>query len=228
MVSKIKEIFKTLLFVILFVVGQYLIMFLFMLFYMIMNSTTNINDLNYIDSVTNWINKNSLLILLVQCIIFIPLFYKKYIKYKCNSINFNFKEILLFSFGGFSLSCILNLIIIWLKSIMNIKMISNPITFTVIIGTGIIGPMLEELLFRGIVYEKFIKIFNHRLAFFLSVFIFAILHTGGIFQILFAFIIGCYLTYIYSRYHDIKLAIIVHIVVNMTSILVSPLILNLF
>ena len=221
---KIKETIKVLLWPILFTVSQYLLFILFMFFYFLINPGLDVSS----DMVVDFINQNSLLILLIQSIIFIPLFYLVYKKYRITKDAINLKLLPKYIFIAVMLSSLLNFIIIFIKRYMDIPMINNEITFVVILGTGILGPIIEELLFRGIVYERLNLLFSNKIAFYLSIFIFAIIHTGGIFQILFAFIIGYYLTYIYRKYCDIRISIFIHIIVNMTSILVSPLILNLF
>lgn len=222
---KIKEVIKTLFWPLLFFVGQFIIIGLFMMFYMFKTPNSSL------DNLSSYINDYTLLIMLMECIIFIPIFYKKYKNYKkynCKSAIVSISAILKIIFISFILSSCLNFIIILFKYYMNIDASNSIINFTTILSTGIIGPIIEELLFRGIVYEKFTNIFQEKIAFYLSVLVFAFFHVGGIFQIIFAFIIGYFLTYIYSKYHDIKVSMAAHIVVNVTSILISPIILLLF
>jgi len=221
LLSKFINSVKILLYPILFSISQVFIIALFV----VLNSKIDINNSEIL---IDYINKNTLFILLIQSMIFIPIFYLVYKKYRVDKEKVSMYTIIKIIIVAILLSIGLNFLIIGLKSFMDIQIIDSSITFTVIFGTGILGPIIEELLFRGIVYTKFKDIFEDRVAFFLSVFIFAISHTGGIFQILFAFIIGYYLTYIYRKYHDIRLSMLAHIAVNMTSILISPFLLSLF
>lgn len=221
MLSKFIDVIKILLYPILFNISQVFIIVLFV----ILNSSVDINNS---EALINYINKNTLFILLIQSMIFIPIFYLVYKKYLMDKLEISIYTITKIIMVSILLSIGLNFLIIGLKSFFNIEMVDSSITFTVIFGTGILGPIIEELLFRGIVYGKFRNIFKDSVAFFLSIFIFAIFHTGGIFQVLFAFLIGYYLTYVYRKYHDIRLSMVAHIAVNMTSILISPLLLALF
>lgn len=221
---KIKEVIKTLFWPLLFFIGQFIIMGLFMMLYILKNPTSSLDD----SSLIQYINNHTILIMLIECIGFIPIFYMKYKKYNCKKENVSIQSIGKIIIMSFILSSCLNFIIILFKHYMSINISNSIINFTTILSTGIIGPIIEELLFRGIVYEKFTNIFKEKQAFYLSALVFAFFHIGGIFQIIFAFIIGCFLTYIYSKYHDIKISMIAHVIVNITSILISPMILLLF
>lgn len=213
---------------ILFLLGQMCILVLFMIFFIIQNPGIDLNNDLSTKLLTEYINDSTLVISFLQFLIFLPIFYLIYKKYCVNKIDYSFKSVVLISVISFLISVVLNFIIIGLKILFGIKMTSSPVTFVVIVATGIIGPILEEFLFRGIVYNKFLKIFKENTAFYLSILVFAIFHTGGIFQILFAAIIGYFLTYIYRKYHDIRLSIIAHIIVNITSVVISPFILMIF
>lgn len=224
MTSKIKEVIKTLFWPVLFGIGQFFICGLFMLVYMLQHSNDDLNS----SLLLEYINNQTLLIIAIECIVFIPIFYSVYKNYRMDRVNYTTQTILKLAGLAFLLSTVLNFIIIMIKHFVGISFSNSSITFTTIVATGIIGPILEELLFRGIVYGKFSLIFKDNVAFYLSIMVFAIFHTGGISQIFFAACIGYYLTYIYRKYHDIRLSMLAHICVNMTSILLSPLILSLF
>ena len=91
----------------------------------------------------------------------------------------------------------------------------------IILSTGVIGPIIEELLYRGIVYGSMKNYMSDKIAFYLSVCVFAFSHVGGLFRIIFAFVVGLYLTAIYRKYNNIYLIMFFHILVNISSILVS-------
>lgn len=91
----------------------------------------------------------------------------------------------------------------------------------IILSTGVIGPIIEELLYRGIVYGSMKTYMSDKIAFYLSVCVFAFSHVGDLFQIIFAFVVGLYLTAIYRKYNNIYLVMFFHILVNVSSILVS-------
>lgn len=220
MISKVWKFIKILFWPILFGIGQFFICGLFMLIYVLQNKGSSTN-------VEQFINHYTLFIVFIECIIFIPIFYSEYRKYYVDKEKYSIHTICFVVIISFLLSSILNFVIILCKTYFKIHMTSS-ITITGIVATGIVGPILEEFLFRGVVYEKLRYIFKEKSAFYISILIFALFHTGGIFQVFFAFIIGFYLTYIYRQYKDIRLSMLAHIIVNMASILLSPLILSLF
>lgn len=228
MFLKVKEVIKALFWPILFGIGQIFICGLFMLIYMLQHQEIDFNDSSNYSLLSEYINHHTLLIVILECLIFIPIFYSVYKKYQTNRIPCSFQSICKIFLLSFVLSITLNTLILVIKNYMNFDISNSSITFTTIVSTGIIGPILEEFLFRGIVYGKFTSIFKEKTAFYSSILVFALFHTGGIFQILFAAIIGYFLTFIYQKYHDLRLSMMAHIVVNITSILFSPIILLLF
>ncbi len=228
MISKFLEVVKVLLWPILFGIGQVFICGVFMLVYMVQNSGVNWDDASSNGILLNYMDGQTLFIVGIECLIFIPLFYFIYKKYRVARVPVSIKKIILLCVVSFLLSFVLNFLIIMSKHFLQVEMVPTSITITVIVATGILGPILEELLFRGIVYGRLSIVFRGKVAFYLSVLIFALFHTGGIFQIVFACFIGYFLTFIYQKYHDIRLSMVFHIVVNITSILLSPFILSLF
>lgn len=228
MFSKIKEILKALCWPILFGIGQFFICGLLMLIYMLQHPEINFDDSSSNFILTEYINAQTLFIVLLECAIFVPVFYSTYKKYRIDKVSCTITSVIKIIFISCILSSILNFIIILIKYWMHIDIANTSITITTIMVTGIVGPVLEEFLFRGIVYGQFLHIFKEKTAFYLSILVFAFFHTGGIFQILFATIIGYYLTYLYRKYGDIRLSMLAHIIVNITSIIVSPFILSLF
>ena len=222
--NKLVLLFKVLIYPIIFFIGQFLIMLLFSLIFLLMNPNLDLSTTNLFN---NFINDNTIFILILECLIFFPLFYFKYSKYDVVKEKYNIYNILLIFLISSLLSLILNFIILFLKKSIGIDLISSDVNFILILSTGFLGPILEEFLFRGIVYNELLKTFNIKKSLLLSSIIFAIFHTGGIFQIVFAFIIGLYLAFIYRKYGDLKFSMFAHIIVNMTSILGVPLLLNL-
>lgn len=228
MFRNILNFVKVLFLPVVFLLGQMCILVLFMLFFLIKNPGIDLNNDLSTKLLSDYINDNTLLISIFQCLIFLPIFYLTYKKYLVDKTESSVKSVVLIAVISFLASLILNFVIIGLKNFIGIEMTNNSITFSIIVATGIVGPILEEFLFRGIVYNKFLKVFKENTAFYLSILVFAIFHTGGLFQILFAAIIGYFLTYIYRKHHDIKISIIAHIIVNITSLVMSPLILMIF
>ena len=97
--------------------------------------------------------------------------------------------------------------------------------FYTIIPTGIIGPILEEYIFRGIIFNKLKTFKTTKAAIIITTIIFSIMHFE-LSQIMYTLVVGFYLTYIYFKTNNINVPIIAHITINTTTILLLPLILN--
>ena len=86
-----------------------------------------------------------------------------------------------------------------------------------ILSTGILGPILEEMMFRGLIYN-YLKEENQKQGMLLTTLLFALSHTG-LFNMLYAFILGIILIYLKERYTSLKAPISFHIGVNTMAIL---------
>jgi membrane protease YdiL (CAAX protease family) len=89
-----------------------------------------------------------------------------------------------------------------------------------LIAVGIVGPVFEELLFRGLVFGELRKITKVRLAIVLQALLFGIYHMNAV-QGTYAFLIGLLLGFIYYRSNSIIVPMIVHVTINSSSVLVS-------
>ena len=87
-----------------------------------------------------------------------------------------------------------------------------------LIGIGIVVPVMEEVLFRGLVYQR-LRGYTKTAwpAIVLSAAAFALYH-GNLIQILFAFPMGLLLAELYRRWDTIKAPVLFHIAVNVSSI----------
>lgn len=93
----------------------------------------------------------------------------------------------------------------------------QPVLF---LGAGILAPVVEEIVYRGMIYRRM----RERLpiwqaALFVSV-LFGIGH-GYLIQCLYALIQGMFLAYVYEKFRTIKASILLHIVLNMTVLLMN-------
>lgn len=82
-----------------------------------------------------------------------------------------------------------------------------------IAGVVVAGPIMEELLFRGIVQGELQRVMKARYAIFLSALIFGIFH-GNFIQSAYAFMVGLVLGYAYWKSRSMILSISLHIVFN--------------
>nr|WP_315103816.1 type II CAAX endopeptidase family protein [uncultured Catonella sp.] len=97
--------------------------------------------------------------------------------------------------------------------IMNTDMLSTAI-FVVILG-----PIMEEIIFRKILIDRTVK-FGERNAMFLSALMFGLFHMN-LFQFFYAFGIGIIFAYMYIRSRRIEYSIIFHIIINFLGSIVA-------
>ncbi len=86
--------------------------------------------------------------------------------------------------------------------------------FFAMFAFGIISPIIEEIIFRGIIYNRASRIFSPTIAIILSALLFGLFH-GNIVQIPYAVIMGLIITFLYKKYSDFKVPCLFHIVANL-------------
>ena len=89
-----------------------------------------------------------------------------------------------------------------------------------IICLGVITPIAEELMFRGIVYNRLIFMAGAKRSLWLSAILFGFFH-GNMIQGIYGFIIGYLLAYVYEKYGSLKAPILLHITMNITSVVIT-------
>lgn len=89
---------------------------------------------------------------------------------------------------------------------------SEPYIYLVL-SVVILGPLVEELVFRGIVYRELSLGINKKLAILLSGLAFGIFH-WNIIQFTYTVLIGLLLAYLYKRYENFALPVYLHILNN--------------
>lgn len=166
-----------------------------------------------VDNLTNFINNYGGIILILTNIIYIIYIIKKH-RIKVNKYNLidNYPKIYLF----ISIPLFLNSLIL----LINNQKIPTINIYIALFGSVIIGPILEELVFRYLIYNNLNKFNKKNTSIILSSIIFALVHNGFI-NIVYAFIIGTILTIIYSKNKNIKEVIILHMVANFMSLLIK-------
>ena len=86
-----------------------------------------------------------------------------------------------------------------------------------ILCTGILAPAMEEIIFRYGLFNK-LKKKNLTVAFIVSSFLFGLMH-GNIIQGGYAFLIGMIIAYIYNKTENLLDAILIHVGVNLSSVI---------
>ncbi|MCK4749782.1 MAG: CPBP family intramembrane metalloprotease [Bacteroidales bacterium] len=104
----------------------------------------------------------------------------------------------------------------WVEDIFALLTTRDMWTFMMV---GITGPILEEVLFRGIILDGFLTRYKPGKAIFWSAFLFGLFHLNP-WQFIPGFLIGLLLGYIYMKTRSLIPVILVHIVNNSFSYLI--------
>ena len=86
-----------------------------------------------------------------------------------------------------------------------------------LLTTCVCAPLVEELLFRGLVHRRLRKVFNVAPAMIVSSLLFGIIH-GNVIQGIYAFLIGMICAYVYEKFKTIWAPIILHASANTLAI----------
>ena len=195
---------------------QFILIFLLSYYYV-----SNGNDVNLFN---DYLSTKQIYIALIVAIIFIPLLindYKKYEKQTNTKINYFYLIIL-----GVILSLMYNVFAYYLNFALKTSLFDNNSNVAVtLLSTGILGPIIEELIFRGIIYNELKSKYSNMKSILITTIFFAIIHIN-IIQILYALIIGFILIFVYEKYNNIKAPIILHMASNITTTLFLPLLIK--
>ena len=195
---------------------QFILIFLLSYYYV-----SNGNDVNLFN---DYLSTKQIYIALIVAIIFIPLLindYKKYKKQTNTKINYFYLIIL-----GVILSLMYNVFAYYLNFALKTSLFDNNSNIAVtLLSTGILGPIIEELIFRGIIYNELKSKYSNMKSILIRTIFFAIIHIN-IIQILYALIIGFILIFVYEKYNNIKAPIILHMASNITTTLFLPLLIK--
>ena len=104
---------------------------------------------------------------------------------------------------------------------MNGAALSGEKLFWLLLAAGILVPLLEELLFRGIIFSLLEKIKKGWFAVIVSALLFALAHISPV-QIVYTFIMGLISGLIYYKTKDLRWTILMHMVINILSTFAEP------
>lgn len=147
----------------------------------------------------------------------IPIASYLYKKYKIKEKRIELNKLLYMIPLGIGVSFTYNMLVF---ELIKNKEIADLNILIVILYTGIIGPLFEEIVFRYVSLRKANELYNTKIAVIIISLVFALLHSG-IINIIYAFIIGIILSYIYIKKENILYPIIIHISANITSIFIT-------
>lgn len=199
-------------FLISYIVVQFSIMFIMAFLY-----TSKGNDPNLLG---NYINDNRIFLVLILAIIFIPLLLFNYKKLNIDSKkDSNFGLYILFTIF---LSIGYNIIAYYFDKYI---LLSNLYGFNTnlivsLISTVLVGPIIEEILFRGLMYNEIKQISNIKKAMLITTIAFCLCHFNLI-QVVYTFIFGYFLVNIYEKNKNIKYVIVLHMISNLVTTFIS-------
>lgn len=85
-----------------------------------------------------------------------------------------------------------------------------------IICIGIIIPVMEELIFRGLIYKRFRENASAMRSIIYSALLFGLYH-GNMVQFIYGVLAGVLLAYLYEKFGSLKAPVLAHIVINIVS-----------
>lgn len=89
-----------------------------------------------------------------------------------------------------------------------------------LISVGIVVPIVEELIFRGLIYHRLRKMVSALWAILLTALAFGLFH-GNIVQGAYGFFAGLALAFVCEQFGTVKASILLHMLMNITSCLVT-------
>lgn len=146
-----------------------------------------------------------------------------------NKKSYSGRKTLLFGIFCFILGGALNLAISGVMNLLHItQSFSNETQEALLaaqiliqlLGLGMLVPLAEELVFRGLIYTRMKRFFPVKLSIFFSALLFAVYH-GNPIQIIFAFPMALALAIVYERGGSLIFPILVHAGSNLTAILIN-------
>lgn len=102
---------------------------------------------------------------------------------------------------------------------LNLLLYSAPLWLQ-ILCTGILAPLAEEMVFRGLVFKRMRTYLHFWPAAIASSLIFGIYH-GNMLQLLYAGLLGLAMAFIYEQFRNILAPILFHVSANLLSVLIS-------
>lgn len=219
-----KKLFSIIGLPLLFAVSQF---FMTMIATMIFLMTSHHSDLeawvgteDYVHALAHFFSQYSIVIVIILFLIFFPVFYHKYHQeVKKTKKSISLFHGFLFIILGFSFGLLYNAILGSIHLIVSPENVleGNTNLWATVISTVFLGPILEEYLFRGIVYHRLQKYYPIMKSLLLTGLIFAFSHTD-IWGMIYAFLFHFILTFAYEKY-DLKSSILVHMSANLASII---------
>ena len=178
---------------------------------------TMMNKAIYQQKLNDYLSSKAVLITLITFIIFGFIFYKIYSKYKEKGKQIPISNLIIL---GVFISLFYNILIFNINNVIHITdnyVLSDVGIIVLILTTGIMGPILEELLFRGIVFNRLRKVTSKNKSIVIASLLFAIFHLPNVVNCIYAYLLSFVLIKVYEKYKTIKAPILIHCACNITT-----------
>ena len=182
------------------------------------------------DAVTRFVKENAITVVFAANIVSYSVFFPIWLRTRDRAVPYNNKNpvflgiLVIGFFAGF------NVVLMWIFGLTDIikyfpsyddvaEVFTSGSLIMQIIAAGIAAPVVEELLFRGILINR-MKWLPAWSSVFIQALLFGVVHFNW-FQSIYAFLAGILLGLIYVKYRSIILTIIGHIAFNLVSVILS-------
>ena len=175
----------------------------------------------YKTGITNFLNRNYICIGIIIFAIFIPYLLKKYYTENKKTKKLKPTNYILIMILGILVSGISSIVFYELngiKSFTNTYNISKISLLQLLVISGLLVPILEEYMFRGVIYKNLQKENSKMLSIIVTSILFAII-SNSIDGIIYSFALSFLLIYVYEKYQTIKAPIVLHITSSIFQIL---------
>lgn len=221
LLQSVWDVIRVIIWPVLLGIGQFLIAFILTYAYLTIHQISDVSDVAVQRELNQFIADYTWIVFLwnMLLIFLFSFFYKKSTSRKKQ--RGNIKEFFLIAMIGIGLTVTSDIVLQFLFPVT----VSSDIHYHLwmqILTIGITGPILEELVFRGIMFEELKKQFSGFWPALIVTLIFAFCHQG-ISQIIYALIMGTLFIWIYMRTGNLKLSMFAHISANISTLCLASL-----
>ncbi len=178
-----------------------------------------VNQMDLSIPLNEYMESHMIYIVVLNAFLFIPILIYQYYKHRQKSEKIKVTNFIWLFLSPFAFCFLFHIPLLGMG--VQYEAIHTSYFWILVISEGIVGPVLEEYLFRGVVYHKLKKIYTTKNAMIFCTIIFALFH-DNLLQIIFTALLGTILILLYEKYQDMKVPIFFHCVVNLVSLLWIP------
>ncbi len=102
---------------------------------------------------------------------------------------------------------------------LTMQSLSAGVTWLNILCLGLLAPVCEEILVRGLCFNRFRYAIGQKNAIVISALLFGALHYTSVVQMCYTFLLGLLLAYAYAKFENILVPILIHMSFNMMNFL---------